>query len=192
VREAVGDEALFEACEEGGLCFGKLAGQANADYGSWCMVNKYDGKWLLKYELYNVAEKDILFTKEYDSYDPKNLSDLVDIIKHEVPSTLREKMLGIKPEVNPPIETSFWDTEVTPSFWVAFGLDVLGMLALGYALIENENALDSYYKYSYEGHPQSYYDDEWKKVEDSRNNRNLFYIIGGVILASGIGVHICF
>jgi len=183
VREEIGDEALFDACEEGGVCFGKLAGQANADYGSWCMVNKYDGKWLLKYQLYSVAEKDILFTKEYDYYNPKNLNDLVDIVKREVPSALSEKLLGIKTEVKEPVRTNFW---------VAIGLDVLGAAAIGLAVYENGKAQDAYDNYSGKGHPQDYYDAEWKKAEDSRSSRNMFYVIGGVLLASGIGVHIWF
>jgi len=183
VREEIGDETLFDACEEGGVCFGKLAGQANADYGSWCMVNKYEGKWLLKYQLYSVAEKDILFTKEYDSYNPKNLSDLVDIIKREVPVALSDKLLGIKTEVKPPPKTSFW---------VGIGLNVLGAAALGYAVYENGNAQDAYNKYSEKDHIQDYYDTEWKKAEDSRSSRNMFYVIGGAVLASGIGVHIWF
>jgi hypothetical protein len=156
------------------------------------MVNKYDGKWLLKYELYSVAEKDILFKKEYDDYDPKSLSDLVNIIKREVPVALSDKLLGIKTGINQPSETSFWDEQLGDSFWVGFSLDILGLAALMYAVLENENAQDAYDKYSKSGQQQSYYDDNWKKAEDNRNNRNLFYIIGGAILATGIGVHICF
>ena len=185
VREAVGDEALFEACEEGGVCFGKLAGQANADYGAWCMVNKYDGKWLLKFQLYSVAEKDILYTKEYDSYNPKNLNDLVDIIKREVPVVLKEELLGIETEVKQqqPLRTSFW---------VGIGLNVLGAAALGLAVYENGKAKDAFDKYSEKGHTGDYYGSAWKDVESNRSQRNVFYIIGGAILASGIGVHIWF
>jgi len=183
VREEVGDEALFEACEEGGVCFGKLAGQANADYGSWCMVNKYEGKWILKYQLYSVAEKDILFTKEYDSYNPKNLNDLVDIIKREVPVVLSDKLLGIKTEVKQqqPIKTSFW---------VAVGLDVLGA-AFVYAGYSKDKAMEQAYNEEYRGHKLDF-DTAWENVESNRSSRNMFYVIGGLVLASGIGVHIWF
>jgi len=185
VREAVGDEALFEACEEGGVCFGKLAGQANADYGSWCMVNKYDGKWLLKYQLYSVAEKDILFTKEYDSYNPKNLNDLVDIIKREVPVVLKEELLGIKTEVKPqqPLRTSFW---------VAVGLDVLGAAFVYAGYSKNGKMNEALDRYNKPGQTYEYYKDARKDAESNRSSRNVFYIIGGAALASGIGVHIWF
>jgi hypothetical protein len=88
--EEIGDEALFNACKEGGVCFGDLAGKANADYGAWCTVNKYGGKLVLSFELYNVGEKDILYTKEYDEYNPKNADDMVAIIKKEVPNAFRK------------------------------------------------------------------------------------------------------
>jgi len=183
VREEIGDEALFEACEEGGVCFGKLAGQANADYGSWCMVNKYDGKWLLKYQLYSVAEKDILFTKEYDYYNPKNLNDLVGIVKREVPSALSEKLLGIKTEFKEPVKTSFW---------VAIGLDVLGAAAI-YAGYRKDNEMaKSLDIYRVRGQSRSYYGNAWEDVESNRSSRNTLYVIGGVFLTSGIGLHIWF
>jgi len=185
VREEVGDEALFEACEEGGVCFGKLAGQANADFGSWCMVNKYDGKWILKYQLYSVAEKDILFTKEYDSYNPKNLNDLVDIIKREVPVVLSDKLLGIKTEVKPqqPLRTSFW---------VGVGLEVLGAAIISVGYLQNGKMDEALDKYNKPGQTYEYYKDARKEVESKQSSRNMFYIIGGAALASGIGVHIWF
>jgi len=183
VREEIGDEALFDACEEGGVCFGKLAGQANADYGSWCMVNKYDGRWLLKYQLYSVGEKDILFTKEYDSYNPKNLGDLVDIIKKEIPGVLREKMLGITPDVREPVKTSFW---------VAIGLDVLGVALISAGIAKNQDVSKAVDRYKVIEQSPEYYKDARKKVENSRSTRNTLYVIGGVFLASGIGVHIWF
>jgi outer membrane protein OmpA-like peptidoglycan-associated protein len=94
VREEIGDEALFNACKEGGVCFGDLAGKANADYGAWCMVNRYGGRLMLSFQLYSVGEKDILYTKEYDSYNPQNAEDMVEIIKKETPSAFRGKIPG--------------------------------------------------------------------------------------------------
>jgi len=183
VREEVGDEALFDACEEGGICFGKLTGQANADYGAWCMVNRYEGKWLLKFQLYSTGEKDILFTKEYDSYNPKNLGDLVGIVKKEVPGVLREKMLGINPEVREPIKTSFW---------VAIGLDVLGVALISAGVAKNQDVSKAIDKYKVIEQSPEYYKDARKEVENSKSTRNTLYVIGGAFLASGIGVHIWF
>jgi len=95
VREEVGDEELYNACAEQGACFGKLAEKVNADYGAWCKVNKYEGKLRLKFELYSVGEKDLIYTREYDSYNPKNSDDFVGIIKKEVPMAIKEKIPGV-------------------------------------------------------------------------------------------------
>jgi len=96
VQEEIGDEALFNACKEGGVCFGDLAGKVNADYGAWCMVNKYSNKLIFTFQLYSVSEKDLIHTKEYDSYNPKNVDDMIEIIKKEVPIAISEKIPGVK------------------------------------------------------------------------------------------------
>jgi uncharacterized protein (TIGR02145 family) len=96
VQEEIGDEALFNACKEGGVCFGDLAGRVNADYGAWCMVNKYSNKFIFTFQLYSVREKDLIHTKEYDSYNPKNIDDMIEIIKKEVPIVISEKIPGVK------------------------------------------------------------------------------------------------
>jgi len=36
------------------------------------------------------------------------------------------------------------------------------------------------------------YDSTWEDAESNRSSRNALYVVGGVLLASGIGVHIFF
>ena len=78
------------------------------------------------------------------------------------------------------------------SFWVAIGLDVLGAVAISYAVYENYEMNKAYNRYSKRGKLPEYYKDARREIENNQNNRNTFYIIGGVLLASGIGVHIWF
>jgi uncharacterized protein (TIGR02145 family) len=94
---------------------------------------------------------------------------------------LSSTTLGIKPEVGKPIKTSFW---------VALGLDVLGA-AFIYAGYSKNEAMKQAYDEEYRGHGSDF-DTAWKKVESNRSARNTFYVIGGLALASGIGVHIWF
>jgi len=196
VLQEVGDEELFNACEEQGICFGRLTAQMNADYGAWCKVNKYDGKLILKFEIYSVGDKDLIYTKGYDNYNPKNLDDLVKILNKEVPIAIREKIPGVvkaddpskaKPYDKP--ETGIAVTSKT-SFWVALGLDALGVAALGIGLQQHFKAAGYYDDYK-----ESVGDEKKelkKKVEDTATMSNIFYITGGVLLATGIGVHIWF
>jgi len=77
-------------------------------------------------------------------------------------------------------------------FWLALGLDALGAAFILAGVSANYNMEQKYDEYSENGQSQSRYDDAWKKVEDNRNARNVLYVIGGLVLASGIGVHIWF
>jgi len=199
VLQEVGDEELFNACEEQGVCFGRLTAQMNADYGAWCKVNNYGGKLRLKFELYSVGEKDLIYTKEYDGYNPKNVDDMIKIMKKEVPIALRERIPGLvkaddpsqaKPEDKP--DTGIDSKPIKTSFWVGLGLEVLGagLIYAGYS--KNEDAKKEYDKYNVRGQTLEYYEYAQKNVEDNRSARNAFYAVGGLVLASGIGVHIWF
>ena len=87
------------------------------------------------------------------------------------------------PDVGKPVKTSFW---------VALGLDVLGVAFISYGMYENSEAKDAIKRYKRSWGSRDYYDDAWKDVDNNRSSRNTFYVIGGALLASGIGVHIWF
>ena len=88
-------------------------------------------------------------------------------------------------------EKSFFRT----SFWIGLGLEAVGAVIIerGYRT-GNEEAkrLYKYYKEIEQGYPAEKYKDAWNDVEKRRKDRNMYYVIGGVVLASGIGVHIWF
>jgi len=196
VLQEVGDEELFNACAEQGVCFGNLAAQVNADYGAWCKVNNYKGKLKLKFELYSVGEKDLIYTEEYDNYNPKNYDDLVNIIKKEVPIAIREKILGIVNiddlyEMNPyeKPETRVDTEPIKTSFWVGLGLELAGVALVYAGYTKDAEMVDAHAKYK---NADGNFGDSWDKVESSRSSRDIFYAIGGALLVSGIGVHIWF
>jgi len=63
---------------------------------------------------------------------------------------------------------------------------------IGYAVYENGKTSDAFDKYTVRGLDIEYYESAWKDVKEHRSNRDKFYVIGGVLLAAGIGVHIWF
>jgi len=77
------------------------------------------------------------------------------------------------------------------SFWVALALDVIGVVAIGYGYIKDVEANDNYREYKHSA-VQSNIDATWQKVDDARVARNVSYVVGGLFLAAGIGVHIWF
>jgi len=71
---------------------------------------------------------------------------------------------------------------------IAIGLDVLGVAAIGYGIYQNSQMnshLDRAKIYNR-------IDPEYEKAADAHTARNISYIAGSVLLASGIGIHIYF
>jgi TolB-like protein len=82
-----------------------------------------------------------------------------------------------------PDNGSFWGK---PSFWVAIALDVAGAAFVIGGGVDANGRMERYYDDYYRtGH-------NWNQVQAYRSERNLWYTIGGLLLASGIGVHIWF
>jgi len=80
------------------------------------------------------------------------------------------------------------------SFWVAFAFDLVGIGLLSYGVMKNGEASDfhSDYRNLPRGLSQNEYDSMWKRADEARSTRNTLYIVGGLVLATGIGVHIWF
>jgi len=78
------------------------------------------------------------------------------------------------------------------SFHVALALDVIGVLAIGYGYAKDLDAKDGYASYKRLSSGQSEMDGAWQKADDARTARNVSYVLGGLFLAGGVGVHIWF
>ena len=80
------------------------------------------------------------------------------------------------------------------SFWVALTLDLIGAGLITYGVIKNSdvNKYHRDYRNVPIDSPFFIHDAMWEKVEDAKGTRNIMYIAGGLILATGIGVHIWF
>jgi hypothetical protein len=77
------------------------------------------------------------------------------------------------------------------SLWLAIGLDVLGAAAIGAGVWLNGEA-ENYHKNYMALGPNSDFNGAQKEVESAATKRNMAYVIGGALLAAGIGVHIWF
>jgi hypothetical protein len=99
-------------------------------------------------------------------------------------------------------------SETTPKskipFYAAIGLDIIGAAVMGFGIykeveavqIHNDNKLEKYTsKDDFLGNKLKYkqeYDDELSRANDARSTGNIALIAGGILLASGIAVHIWF
>jgi len=209
-------ERAQKECKESS-CLADLGRKVNADYVAQARIGRFSEKLTIKTELYNSKSGNLIGSFTGSS---KNIDDLLGLIDEKAPalfkklpgvsgdptivpssvaesiSTLEKIADGLdnenfmvyeKPYVpQPQVEKSS-----NTSFWVAIGLDVLGASLIGFAVYENGETKRAYDKYYVDGQSSEYYEKNWKKAEDSRSKRML-YVIGGVFLATGIGVHIWF
>jgi len=79
-------------------------------------------------------------------------------------------------------------TSITTQTKVAIGLDVLGAVAIGYGIYQNSQMNSHIDKAKI----YNKIDPEYKKAVDAHSTRNISYIAGSTLLASGIGIHIFF
>jgi len=168
-------ERAMKECKEAS-CLADLGRKVNADYVAQGRVGRFDGNLTIKTELYN--SKSGVMVGSFTGTS-KNISGLLALIDEKA-SILFKKLPGASDE----------PTTIPPS--VAKSIDVLGaaLIYVGYG--KDRDMVASLDKYRAGGQSEGYYNNAWKDAEDSRSSGNTFYVIGGMVLASGIGVHIWF
>jgi TolB-like protein len=201
-------ERAQKECREAS-CLADLGRKVNADYVAQARIGRFNEKLTIKTELYNSKSGNLIGSFTGSS---QNIDDLLSLIDEKAP-VLFKKLPGVSNDISnlekavdyelgsekdyfakekPYAATPEFEQPGKTSFWVAIGLDVLGVALISYAASENGQTKKAYDKYYVDGQSSSYYEKSWKDVEDSRGKRNKFYVIGGLVLASGIGVHIWF
>jgi len=184
-------ECLAESCA---VEIGRAIG---AEYISSGRIAIFAGKLSLTVELYETMSGRLLGS--FLTYGT-SIEGLMETIKSESPAMF-EKMKAHyfsgkeKPKQVESIETGIKREEPSSGLpgWVAVGLDVLGAGAIGFGIYQNGRAASHKKDYSdiQEGTKDDF-DGAYKKVEHSRDMRNIGYIAGGVFLLCGVSVHIFF
>jgi len=97
------------------------------------------------------------------------------------------------PLLIPPLPTK---KSNTPTY-IAISFDILGAAALGFGIYQHSKATSHYN--TYKNFPPEEWEDrkseykaEYKKVTDAQTARNISLVAGGVLLLSGITIHIWF
>ncbi|MCL2283042.1 MAG: hypothetical protein FWC26_06965 [Fibromonadales bacterium] len=85
-------------------------------------------------------------------------------------------------------------SESNASFWVALAFDIVGAAAFFNGYLKDREARDMRDKYRSldSSAPRSDFGKAWGKVEKARDARDVSFIVGGIFLGLGVGVHICF
>jgi TolB-like protein len=189
-------ENTVRVCKESS-CLAELGRQVSADYVAQGRIGRFNNELTIKVELYSVISGNLMGSFAGSS---KDIAGLLALIDEKAADLFKRMLTEHKPIVVEKPETAKLEPKPEaempkakkPPFWLAVGLDVLGagMLVAGY--LKDKEMLDAYNTYNIDEQDQSHYNSAWDETDRVRTQRNLFYIIGGVFLASGIGVHIWF
>jgi len=195
-------ENTVRVCKESS-CLAELGRQVSADYVAQGRLGRFSGNLTIKVELYSVVSGNLMGSFAGESKDIAGLRDIINenaadlfkrmLAEQKVP---KPELAKLDPEPAKPEVVVVQKPFPRTSFWVGLGLDVAGagLLVAGY--LKDKDMADAYDKYKKDENNkpggQADFDNAWDNYESSKTKRNVFYIVGGVILASGIGVHICF
>jgi uncharacterized protein (TIGR02145 family) len=104
-----------------------------------------------------------------------------------------ENKIGARLSENSLTEYTYKKSIFSSTFW-GTALNLAGAIFLGVGLSANADAEDYYKDYSNLklDAKQKIFNDLWDKHEEKKKDRNIYYIVGSVLLVSGIGVHIWF
>jgi len=195
-----GRDNAVKTCKETEGCLAQLGRKISADYIGQARLGRFGGNFTIIVELYNSASG--LQASPAITGQAKDVSGLIEVLDKKAPGMFG-KMPGIvyapEPESAPVPKPVPEDAVPKPekpiigtNFWVALGLDVLGVVLIYLGYDKDKEMMKSYDTYRVREEREDYYDDAWKDVDNNRSSRNTFYVIGGALLASGIGVHIWF
>ncbi len=105
---------------------------------------------------------------------------------------VRPKPVCAEAGVTEKVDAGEFDKAPDRSFWGALALDIIGLAVIGYGYAKDLETKDSYADYQQLNGRQADIDGAWQKADDARKSRNVSYVVGSLILAAGIGVHIWF
>jgi hypothetical protein len=198
-------ENTVKVCKEAS-CLAELGRKVSADYVAQGRIGRFNEDLTIKVELYNVATGNLMgsFTGYF-----KDMYSLLALIDEKAPDLFKKMLVESKQiEVEKPEVAKVEPVPAKPevvvvekpvtktSFLVAVGLDFVGagLLVAGYLKDKDmAAAYDKYKKDEYnKANGQADFDNAWDNYESGKTKRNVFYIVGGIILTSGIGVHIWF
>jgi len=163
-----------------------------SDYITYGSVGKLGNVLTLNIGLYETSSGVLLGEIVGESPD---LKGLLEVIRQKSPNMFaklkKDEQITVaeptKEEVKTIPANVPAESKIKTSTFVAIGLDVLGVAALGIGMYQNSQMTNHYDDYLKTKDMKSY-----DKASDAQSSRNIFYIAGGVLLLSGIGVHIFF
>jgi len=192
-------------------CAVEIGRAIGVEYISQGSIGNFGGELSVSIELYETMSGKLLGSIVMESHDVRGLLTAIReqapalFARINVPQSTQQPAADLKVESQKLdssqfsiIHSQFSIKKTKPSTWVAISLDVLGAAALGfgaYQHIQKGKLYKDYKKMSarpVEEYSAEEYDSALKKANDAQDLRDIGFIAGGALLASGIAVHIWF
>jgi len=185
-------ERAVKICREAS-CLAELGRKVSADYVAQGHIGRFGENLTIKTELYSSKSGVMVGSFTGNSKDISGLLATIDekasVLFRKLPGAEKHYLVSLSTD---PAGAIMLKPAKTSHNVVAIALDIAGAVLVSAGIVANanmENALD---RYGRRGQSQSHYRDAWADAESSRGARNVCYVVGGLVLASGIGVHIWF
>jgi hypothetical protein len=188
------DEAERECLAEG--CAVDVGRAIGAEYVTQGFVGKFGKKQTLTVELYESMSGNLLGSFVTESEEIEGL--LTAIRKRapglfaKVPQTPSSKFKAEKSQVEKPNSQISGSKSEKTINWLAVGLDVIGVAAIGFGVLQDSEGVRLHKDYMALTENDADYKGAGEKVESAKTKRNIAYAVGCAFLAAGIGVHIWF
>jgi hypothetical protein len=174
-----------------------------SDYVTRGFLNSLGDLLVITVELYN-CESGLLLA-DFVKMAP-DLKGLLEIIHENAPILFKkinppEPVAAVVPPPQPdassasvsiPTNIPKSETKIKNTTWLAIGLDVLGVAAFGFGLSQFAAGNGYYDKYKDNYYTKLQREAAYKDAKNAKSLSEISYIAGGVLLASGITVHILF
>jgi hypothetical protein len=188
------DEAERECLAEG--CAVDVGRAIGAEYVTQGSVGKFSGMFTLTVELYESMSGNLIGSFVTES---ENTMGLLGAIREKAPELFGK----IKPQEKLAVESEGLKVEVPQALvpspqpkknytWLAVSFDVLGAAAVGFGVWQDFEVKRLHRDYKALEGEHADYKGAQEKTESAITKRNIAYIIGGAMLAAGVGVHIWF
>jgi len=168
-------ECLAQSCA---VDIGRAIG---AEYITQGTVSKFGSKLTISVELYETMSGKLLYSIVFESSDIEGL------------------LTAIRSQAKPLFQSIIDSRRATRASksgigvpqWIGIGLTVAGIGAGIYGVLQNNEYKDLHKRYM-DSKDASDAKARWKKVENAASNRNIGYIAGAALLASGITIYFVF
>jgi TolB-like protein len=145
-----------------------------AEYITQGAIGKFGSKMTISVELYETLSGKLLSSIVFES---ENIDGLLNVIRKEASSLFQS------------IPTQKHKIRMRLPQWLGIGLAAAGLGMGVYGILQNSEYKDLNRDYL---NAADNFDKKWKDVKDAKSRRDLGYIIGSALLASGITIYFVF